>query len=78
MKLSKQGFILLFSFVLSVLSLSLASWAGDSKTTAGPSQIIILSPKSGEVFPAGEEVVMIYQLIRGLRDNGDHIHVYID
>jgi hypothetical protein len=63
---------------LLILGLSAVSKAEDTKTTSGPSQIIILFPKPGEVLPAGEEVMMSYQLIRGLRDNGDHIHVYID
>lgn len=78
MSLSKRSFILLFVLLLSILRFSPLGWAEDAKTTAGPSQIIILTPKPGEVLPAGEEVVMRYQLIRGLRDNGDHIHVYID
>lgn len=78
MKMSKRGFIFLFVLLLSLLWFPPVSWAADSKTTGGPSQIIILTPKPGEVLPPGEEVMMRYQLIRGLRDNGDHIHVYID
>jgi hypothetical protein len=52
--------------------------AQEGKTTAGASRITIISPTEGEILPAGKEVMMTYLLVKGLKDNGDHIHVYID
>jgi hypothetical protein len=70
---------ILFSSLLFILLLvPIVCRAEETKTTSGPSQIIIVSPRPGDLLPAGVEVLMTYQLIRGLRDNGDHIHVYID
>ena len=52
--------------------------AGEEKSTIGISRIDILSPKPGEVVPEGTEVLLEYKLVQGLRDNGDHVHVYVD
>lgn len=78
MNISKLLFFVTVSLGLSFPVYSQICRAEDSQTTAGPSIIRILSPKLGEILPAGEEIMLSYQLIRGLRDNGDHIHVYVD
>ena len=53
-------------------------FAEQSQTTIGTSKILILTPKPGDKIPVGQEVLLNYQLVHGLRDNGDHIHVYLD
>ena len=52
--------------------------AEESQTTAGPSKLSILAPKAGEILPPDAEVQVTYQFIRGMKDNGDHVHVYVD
>ena len=76
MKVSKYIFsgLVLFSSILICSSV----FAEDTPMTIGASKIIILAPKSGEKIPASEEVLLSYQLVHGLRDNGDHIHVFLD
>ncbi|MHB8482502.1 MAG: hypothetical protein ACYDBV_07180 [Nitrospiria bacterium] len=76
MKLSKYmfGFLILFFLFSPVIS----AFAEEPTTTIGASKILILTPKPGEKIPAGQEVLLNYQLVHGLRDNGDHIHVYVD
>lgn len=52
--------------------------AEESQTSAGASKILILAPKEGDILPPGEEVQIVYQFIRGMKDNGNHVHVYLD
>ncbi len=72
-------------FTLSILFFGLVSLylvpeglAEESQTSAGASKIIILTPKQGEILPPGDEVQITYQFTRGMKDNGDHVHVYLD
>ena len=74
----KKSRIFLF-IVVFFLAASLPFYgAGEEKSTIGTSRIDILSPKPGEVIPEGTEVLLEYKLVMGLRDNGDHVHVYVD
>jgi hypothetical protein len=52
--------------------------AEEAQTSAGASKIIIVTPKEGDSLPASEEVQIAYQFIRGMKDNGNHVHVYLD
>jgi len=72
----KIGLMLLFSGLYLILTVPLL--AEESVTTAGASQIVIIYPKQGDIIPGGKNIEMIYQLTKGLKDNGDHIHIYID
>ena len=68
--------LFLWTFLLTVIPFS--SLAGEDQTTAGRSQIVILSPKEGKVIPNSSEIKIEYRFIKGLQDNGDHVHVYLD
>ena len=69
-------FILFFGWVL--LYSTPGALAEESQTSAGASRILILTPQQGDILPAGEDVQITYQFIRGMKDNGDHVHVYLD
>ncbi|MBI3595315.1 MAG: hypothetical protein HY200_10195 [Nitrospirae bacterium] len=53
-------------------------YAVEPQTTAGASKIVIVTPKEGDHLPASDEVQIEYQFVRGMKDNGNHVHVYLD
>lgn len=38
----------------------------------------IISPQENEIIPPNKEVKIVYQFVKGLKDNGDHLHVTLD
>jgi len=68
------------TFLLGLISLFWVSesLADENQTTEGVSNIVILAPKQGEILPAEGEVQVVYQFIRGKKDNGNHVHIYLD
>jgi hypothetical protein len=78
MKLSKIIYHSGFFFILIFLAVSSPGFSGDSQTVIGHSKVEILSPKPEEILSPEEDVKITYQIARGLQDNGDHVHVYLD
>jgi hypothetical protein len=68
----------LFFFAWIFLYLGSGAQAEEPQTSAGASKILILTPKEGDILLPGEEVQIVYQFIRGMKDNGNHVHVYLD
>jgi hypothetical protein len=52
--------------------------AGEIPTSEGASTVKIISPQENEIIPPNKEVKIVYQFVKGLKDNGDHLHVTLD
>jgi hypothetical protein len=78
--MSEKPFRKIVLVILSSLSIlcPVSGLAEETLTNPGTSEIRILSPKENEVLPPDHEVKIDYQFIRGLKDQGEHLHVYLD
>lgn len=68
----------IFLFALCPFFWATESFAEEIQSSEGVSKVVIVSPKPGDMLPAAEEVQIVYQFIKGKKDGGNHVHVYLD
>jgi len=78
MKRGKATFYFIITGALFLIIPGVTSTAEEIQIEPGNSKILILAPKEGDVLPAGAEVQVDYRFIKGAKDNGNHVHVYVD
>ena len=67
-----------FLWLLVIILQAPSASSEQGETSDGTSKIIITAPKEGEVLPSGTDIQVDYQFIPGSKDNGNHVHVFLD